>query len=168
VPKRLVLTAFASPTHGGFSVQVRQQITEYHRIRRHDAVVDAVLLAALDTDLIACREVAKHFECPYGTGASITSDGVIVMADGTVLALDIVVVGTGDKAQETARRKRFGWGSLGALESAKRARAATWERVRLAEEDGTMGRREAEEERQKAAGLVQQAYSGGYEHPIEV
>ena len=27
---------------------------------------------------------------------------------------------------------------------------------------------EAEEERQKAAGLVQQAYSGGYEHPIEV
>ena len=89
-------------------------------------------------------------------------------ADGTVLALDVVVVGTGDKAQETARRKRFGWGSLGALERAKRARAATWERVRLAEEDGSMGRREAEEERQKAAGLVQQAYSGGYEHPIEV
>ncbi len=102
-----------------------RQITEYHRIRRHDAVVDAVLLAALDADLIACREVAKHFECPYGTGASITPDGVIVMADGTVLALDVVVVGTGDKAQETARRKRFGWGSLGALERAKRARAAT-------------------------------------------
>jgi hypothetical protein len=40
--------------------------------------------------------------------------------------------------------------------------------VRLAEEDGTMGRRAAEEERQKAAGLVQQAYSGGFEHPIEV
>ena len=50
-----------------------------------------------------------------------TPDGVIVMADGTVLALDVVVVGTGDKAQETARRKRFGWGSLGALERAKRA-----------------------------------------------
>jgi hypothetical protein len=64
--------------------------TEYHRIRRHDAVVDAVLLAALDADLIACREVAKQFECPYVTGASITPDGVIVMADGTVLALDVV------------------------------------------------------------------------------
>jgi hypothetical protein len=37
---------------------------------------------------------------------------VIVMADGTVLALDVVVVGTG-KALETARRKRFGWRSLG-------------------------------------------------------
>jgi len=48
---------------------------------------------------------------------------VIVLAAGTVLALDVVVVGTGDKAQETARRKRFGWGSLGALERAKRARA---------------------------------------------
>ena len=73
--------------------------------------------------------MAKHFECPYGTGASITPDGVIVMADGTVLALDVVVVGTGDKAQETARRKRFGWGSLGALERAKRALAATWEKT---------------------------------------
>ena len=31
-----------------------------------------------------------------------------------------------------------------------------------------MGRRAAEEERQKAAGLVQQAFSGDYEHPIEV
>ena len=48
---------------------------------------------------------------------------MIVLAAGTVLALDVVVVGTGDKAQETARRKRFGWGSLGALERAKRARA---------------------------------------------
>jgi hypothetical protein len=54
------------------------------------------------------------------------------MADGTVLvlALDVVVVGTGDKAQETARRKRFGWGSLGALERAKRAqREQSYEEV---------------------------------------
>jgi hypothetical protein len=77
------------------------------------------LIAALDANLIACREVAKHFKCPYGTGASITPDGVIVVADGTVLVLDVVVVGTGDKAQEAARRKRFGWGSLGALERAE-------------------------------------------------
>jgi hypothetical protein len=46
------------------------------------------------------------------------------MADKTILTLDVVVVGT-SKAQETALRKRFGWGSLGALERAKRARAAT-------------------------------------------
>jgi hypothetical protein len=36
-----------------------RQITEYHRIRRHDAAVDAALLTALDVNLIACREVAK-------------------------------------------------------------------------------------------------------------
>ena len=58
------------------------------------------------------------------------------------------------------RRKTVGWGSLGALEKARRARADTWERVRRAVEDGAMGRREAEEERQSAATLVQQAWSG--------
>ncbi len=78
------------------------------------------------------------------------------------------MVGTGGEGEGAGRGKRVGWGSLGALERAKRERAATWERVRLAEEDGSRKRREAEEERQKAAGLVQQAYSGGYEHPIEV
>ena len=57
-------------------------------------------------------------------------------------------------AKEQIRRKTVGWGSLGALERALRARADTWERVRRAEEDGTMSRREPEEERQKAATLV--------------
>ena len=134
--------------HNAPADELMRQITEYHRIRRHDTVVNAVLLAALDANLIACREVVKHFECPYGTGASIMPDGVIVMADGTVLVLDVVVVGTGDKAQETALRKRFGWGSLGALERAKRARAATWERVPCAGgwEHGAEGGRGGEAE----------------------
>ncbi len=83
-------------------------------------------------------------------------------ADGTVIALDVTVVGSGDAAKEMIRRKTIGWGSLGALEKARRARADTWERVRRAQEDGVMGRREAEEARQGAATLVQQAWSGGY------
>ena len=53
--------------------------------------------------LIACREVAKHFECPYGTGTSVTPDGVIVMADGTVLALDRVgIAGRSGEGEEGA------------------------------------------------------------------
>ena len=41
-------------------------------------------------------------------------------------------------------------------------RADTWEKVRRAQqEDGTMGRREAEEERQKAAALVQHKHGAG-------
>ena len=90
------------------------------------------------------------------------------MPDGTVIALDVTVVGRGDAAKEMIRRKTIGWGSLGALEKALRARADTWERVRRAQEDGEMGRREAEEARQGAATLVQQAWSGGYTRACEV
>ena len=73
-----------------------------------------------------------------------------------------------DLAKEMIRRKTVGWGSLGALEKARRARAETWERVRHVQEDGVMGRREAEEARQGAATLVQQAWSGGYKRACEV
>ena len=109
----------------------------HYKVRRHDGVVDAVLLAALDSDLVVCREVAKHFQCPFGSGEAITPDGAIVLADGTVIALDVTVVGSGGAAKEMIRRKTVGWGSLGALEKARRARADTWERVRRAEEGGT-------------------------------
>ena len=77
------------------------------------------------------------------------------------MALDVTVIGNSDAAKEQIRRKTLGWGSLGALERARRARADTWEKVRRAEEDGTMGRREAEEERQKAAALVQHKHGAG-------
>ena len=143
-------------------------MTHHYKVRRHDGVVDAVLLAALDSNLVVCREVAKHFQCPFGSGESITPDGAIVLADGTVIALDVTVIGNSDAAKEMIRRKTVGWGSLGALEKARRERADTWERVRRALEDGTMGRREAEDERQRAATLVQQAWSGGYKHACEV
>ena len=143
-------------------------MTHHYKVRRHDGVVDAVLIAALDSNLVVCREVAKHFQCPFGSGESITPDGAIVLADGTVIALDVTVIGNSDAAKEMIRRKTVGWGSLGALEKARRERADTWERVRRALEDGTMGRREAEDERQRAATLVQQAWSGGYKHACEV
>ena len=48
----------------------------------------------------------------------------------TVIALDVTVVGCGDAAKEMIRRKTVGWGSLGALEKARREGADTWERVR--------------------------------------
>ena len=162
------LPALLCAWHHAPADELVQQMTHHYKVRRHDGVVDAVLLAALDSDLVACREVAKHFQCPYGSGESITPDGAIVLADGTVVALDVTVIGNSDAAKEQIRRKTVGWGSLGALERALRARADTWEKVRRAEEDGTMSRREAEEERQKAARLVQQAWSGGYKRACEL
>ena len=81
---------------------------------------------------MVCREVAKHFQCPFGSGESITPDGAIVLADSTVIALDVTVIGNSDTAKEMIRRKNVGWGSLGALEKARRERANTWERVRRA------------------------------------
>ena len=59
-------------------------------------------------------------------------------------------------------------GLAGCVGKGRRARADTWERVRRAVEDRTMGRREAEEERHRAATLVQQAWSGGYKRACEV
>ena len=58
------------------------------RTLQHDAAVDAVLLAARDENLIACREVAKHSWCLQGTGAPITPDGMIVPTEGTVVRWD--------------------------------------------------------------------------------
>ena len=168
IRQQFALPALLCAWHRAPADELVQQMTHHYKVRRHDGVVDAVLLAALDSDLVVCREVAKHFQCPFGSGEAITPDGAIVLADGTVIALDVTVVGSGDAAKEMIRRKTVGWGSLGALERARRARADTWERVRRAEEDGAMGRREAEEERQRAATLVQQAWSGGYKRACEV
>ena len=69
---------------------------------------------------------------------------------------------------EAIRRKVHGWGTLGALEEARRKRAETWERVRVAVENKEMGRREAQEERHKAALLVEGSWSGGYGKPVEM
>ena len=100
-----------------------REITAFHRRRRHDEVVDAIILAALESNLVACREVAKHFKCPYMTGHSVTPDGAIVLEDGTVVAIDVTVISSGEDAAEQIRRKEHGWGTLGALERARRHRA---------------------------------------------
>ena len=45
---------------------------------RHDATVDAFLSTAVASNLVACREPEKHFECHNGTGTSVTLDGVVL------------------------------------------------------------------------------------------
>ena len=117
--QQFALPALLCAWHRAPADELVQQMTHHYKVRRHDGVVDAVLLAALDSDLVVCREVAKHFQCPFGSGEAITPDGAIVLADGTVIALDVTVVGSGDAAKEMIRHKTVGWGSLGALEKAR-------------------------------------------------
>ena len=54
--------------HNTSAEELVREITAFYRLRRHDEVVDAIILAALESNLVACREVAKHFKCPYLTG----------------------------------------------------------------------------------------------------
>ena len=58
-------------------------------------------------------------------GHSVTPDGAIVLEDGTVVAIDVyvTVISSGEDAAEQIRRKEHGWGTLGALERARRHRA---------------------------------------------
>ena len=109
IRQQFALPALLCAWHRAPADELVQQMTHHYKVRRHDGVVDAVLLAALDSDLVVCREVAKHFQCPFGSGEAITPDGAIVLADGTVIALDVTVVGSGDAAKEMIRRKTVGW-----------------------------------------------------------
>ena len=86
--------------HNTSAEELVREITAFYRLRRHNEVVDAIILAALESNLVACREVAKHFKCPYLTGHSVTPDGAVVLEDGTVVALDVTVVGDGENAAE--------------------------------------------------------------------
>ena len=45
-----------------------------------------------------------------------------MLEDGIVVALDVTVIGDGENAAEAIRRKERGWGTLGALEKARRER----------------------------------------------
>ena len=145
-----------------------REITAFHRRRRHDEVVDAIILAALESNLVACREVAKHFKCPYMTGHSVTPDGAIVLEDGTVVAVDVTVISSGEDAAEAIRRKEHGWGTLGALERARRHRAEEWARCREEVKAVRMSQGQAQDARHDAALKVQGAWSGGCKRPVEM
>ena len=120
------------------------------------------------SNLVACREVAKHFKCPYMTGHSVTPDGAIVLEDGTVVAIDVTVISSGEDAAEQIRRKEHGWGTLGALERARRHRAEEWERCREEVKAGRMSQGQAQDARHDAALKVQGAWSGGCKRPVEM
>ena len=47
------------------------------RYLKHDACSDALLDSAVASNLVACREPERHFECHNGTDLSVCPDGIV-------------------------------------------------------------------------------------------
>ena len=46
-------------------------------ILKHDTCADALLDSAVASNLVACREPERHFECHNGTDLSVCPDGIV-------------------------------------------------------------------------------------------
>ena len=135
---------------------------------RHDATVDAFLSTAVASNLVACREPEKHFECHNGTGTSVTPDGVIVLEDGTVVGIDVCYAGTAAAGKSLIETKKWGRGVPSDRSAAMAARAQTMETVAGALKRGDITAREAQEARYDIALKVKSSYHPGYVRPLEL
>ena len=86
-----------------------REITAFYRRRRHDEVVDAIILAALEPRGVSRGRETLQVPVHDGT-LRHAPDGAIVLEDGTVVAIDATVIGNGEDAAEQIRRKEHGGG----------------------------------------------------------
>ena len=135
---------------------------------RHDATVDAFLSTAVASNLVACREPEKHFECHNGTGTSVTPDGVIVLEDSTVVGIDVCYAGTAAAGKSLIEDKKWGRGTPSDRSAAMAARAQTMETVADALKRGDITAREAQKARYDIALKVKSSYHPGYVRPLEL
>ena len=64
-----------------------------HRLWRHDNITDAICRAALESDLVVCRETSRYFVCHNGTGKLVTTDFMWINRPGLLCAGDVTVMG---------------------------------------------------------------------------
>lgn len=138
------------------------------RNEKHDWAREALLEAAVASNVVACREPERHFQCHNGTGVSVTPDGVLILEDGTVVGLDVCYAATPAAGKAMIDLKRWGRGRPEDRAAALAARADEWSRVRDACERGDMTAREAQQARYEIALKVESAYHSGYEKPLEL
>ena len=120
------------------------------------------------SNLVACREPEKHFECHNGTGTSVTPDGVIVLEDGTVVGIDVCYAGTAAAGKSLIEDKKWGRGTPSDRSAAMAARAQTMETVADALKRGDITAREAQKARYDIALKVKSSYHPGYVRPLEL
>jgi hypothetical protein len=135
---------------------------------RHDATVDAFLSTAVASNLVACRELEKHFERHNGTGTSVTPDGVIVLEDGTVVGIDVCYAGTVATEKSLIEDKKLGRGVPSDRSAAMAARAQTMETVADALKRGDITAWEAQKARYDIALKVKSSYHPGYVRPLKL
>ena len=121
------------------------------------------------SNLVACREPERHFECHNGTGLSVCPDGIVILEDGTPIGFDVTFAATEASGRQVIREKRYGKGAPRDREAALEEREAVHEHTRAARARGDMTQREAQDARHKIALIkVESSYHSGYVKPLSL
>jgi hypothetical protein len=137
-----------------------------HRLWRHDKVIDAMCRAALQSDLVVCRESSKYFVCHNGTDRDVQPDLMWIDWRGGMCATDGTFVGQKGSPAAKIHEKAYGYGTPYDRLRAVDRHIDEVQRIRLAEQDGSMGARDAR--KFQAALRKDKAYHPGYAEPLKV
>ena len=135
---------------------------------KHDECSEALLDSAVVSNLVACREPERHFECHNGTGLSVCPDGIVILEDGTPIGFDVTFAATAASGRRMIREKRYGKGAPRDREAALEEREAVHEHTRAARARGDITQREAQDARHKIALKVESSYHSGYVEPLSL
>ena len=102
-------------------------------------IIYAICRAALESDLVVCRETSKYFVCHNGTGKTVTTDFMWINKQGALCACDAKVVGQRGSPAAKIPEKAYGYGTLYDRLRAVDRHIDEVQRIRLAEQDGSMG-----------------------------
>jgi hypothetical protein len=133
---------------------------------KHDACTDALLDSAVASNLVACREPERHFQCHNGTDLSVCPDGIVILEDGTPVGFDVTFAATAAIGKRLIREKRFGHGSPRDRQAAQEERAAVHAHIKEARARGDMTQREAQNARYKIGLKLESSYHSGYDGPL--
>jgi hypothetical protein len=133
---------------------------------KHDDCSEALLDSAVASNIVACREPERHFECHNGTGLSVCPDGIVILEDGTPVGFDVTFAATAAIGRQLIREKRYGKGAPRDRQAAMEERAAVHEHTREARARGDMTQREVQDARYKIALKLESSYHSGYVKPL--
>jgi hypothetical protein len=117
---------------------------------------------------VVCREPSKYFVCHNGTDRDVQSDLMWIDWRGGMCATDGTFVGQKGSPAAKIHEKAYGYGTPYDRLRAVDRHIDEVQRIRLAEQDGSMGARDARKARFQAALRKDKAYHPGYVEPLKV